>query len=76
MDMNKQIVTEEEFVAFIAENMGEFEPEEPETEAADDDEEDDDYVEEYISEDDIARENGFWVDDDGHWRELDEEDDW
>ena len=35
---------------------------------------DDDYEEEYVSEDDIARENGFWVDDDGHWRELPDED--
>ncbi len=39
----------------------------------DDEEEDDyDYRQDYVSEDDIARENGFWVDDDGHWRELDE----
>ena len=33
-----------------------------------------DYREEYVTEDDIARENGFWVDDDGHWRELPDED--
>ena len=26
--------------------------------------------EDYVSEDDIARENGFYVDDGGHWREL------
>ena len=34
--------------------------------------EDDDYDcrKDYVSEDDIARENGFWVDEDGHWREL------
>ncbi len=38
--------------------------------------EEDDYVEEYVSIDDIARGEGFWIDDDGHWRELDEEDDW
>jgi len=34
------------------------------------DEDDYDYREDYVSEDDIARENGFYVDDDGHWREL------
>ncbi len=38
--------------------------------------EEDDYEEEYVSIDDIARSEGFWIDDDGHWRELDEEDDW
>ena len=37
------------------------------------DDEDDDYPLEYVSEDDIARENGFYVDDDGHWRELPED---
>ncbi len=34
------------------------------------DEDEYDYREDYVSEDDIARENGFWVDEDGHWREL------
>ena len=31
--------------------------------------------EEYFTEDDIARENGCWVDEDGHWQPL-PEDDW
>lgn len=34
------------------------------------DDDDYDYREDYASEDDIARENGFYVDEDGHWREL------
>ena len=37
---------------------------------------DDYYEEEYISIDEIARSEGFWIDDDGHWRELEDEDDW
>ena len=37
---------------------------------------DDDYREEYVSIDDIARGEGFWIDDDGHWRELPDDDDW
>ena len=37
---------------------------------------DEDYKPEYITEEDVARENGFWVDEDGHWRELDEDDEW
>ena len=31
--------------------------------------------EDYFTEDDIARENGCWVDEDGHWQPL-PEDDW
>ena len=41
------------------------------------DEDDDEYYEEeYVSIDDIARSEGFWIDDDGHWRELPDDDDW
>ena len=29
--------------------------------------------EEYVSEEDIAEENGFWIDDDGNWIEIPEE---
>ena len=30
-----------------------------------------------VTEDDIARENGFWVDEDGNWQPLDDDDlDW
>ena len=72
MEMNKQIITEEDLIAFIAEGM---EPIKPEEQAAIDEDEDG-YTEEYVSEDEIARENGFWVDEDGHWRELDEDDIW
>ena len=73
---SRHIITEEDFIVFIAENMDEFEPEAPETENSATVGDDSDYVEEYVSEDDIARENGFWVDEDGHWQELDEDDDW
>ena len=69
METNQEIVTEEDLIAFIAEHMDEFVPEE-------DREDGYDYPEDHVTEDDIARENGFWVDEDGHWRELDEEDDW
>lgn len=31
---------------------------------------------EYISEEDFARGEGFWIDEDGHWVPLDDEDDW
>ena len=41
-----------------------------------DEDEDDDSREEYVSIDDIARSEGFWIDDDGHWRELPDDDDW
>lgn len=37
---------------------------------------DDGCREDRVTEDDVARENGFWVDEDGHWRELDEDDEW
>ena len=36
------------------------------------DEEDDSYE----SEEDVARGEGFYIDDDGEWRPLDDEDDW
>ena len=38
--------------------------------------EEDDYMEEYESIDDIARGEGFWIDDDGHWQELPDDYDW
>jgi len=38
--------------------------------------EDGDYEEEYVSIDDIARGEGFWIDDDGHWQELPDDYDW
>ncbi len=38
--------------------------------------EDEYYEEEYESIDDIARGEGFWIDEDGHWVPLDDEDDW
>ena len=69
MEMNQEIVTEEDLIAFIAGAKVEFVPEEAREEGYD-------YPEDHVTEDDIARENGFWVDEDGHWRELDEEDDW
>ena len=40
------------------------------------DEDDDyDYREDYESEEDLARGEGFWIDDDGHWVPI-EDDDW
>ena len=35
---------------------------------------DDDYKEEYVSEEEIARENGFCLDEDCNWIPMDEED--
>ena len=35
---------------------------------------DDDYEEEYVSEEEIARENGFCLDEDCNWIPIDEED--
>lgn len=72
MDMKYGIITEADLIAFIAESMDEFEPEE----AVEEDESRSDRYdcwEDRVTEDDIARENGFWVDEDGHWQELDEE---
>lgn len=72
MEMKHDIITEEDLIAFIAESMDEFEPED----AVEEDTSQEcryDYWEDRVTEDDIARENGFWVDDDGHWQELDEE---
>lgn len=37
---------------------------------------DDDYEEEYVSEEEIARENGFYLDEDCNWIPMDEEEDW
>ena len=77
MKLEKQIATDEELISFVAENMDEYEPDEPGTEAdASPEDDEEDFYEDHVTEDDIARENGFWVDDDGHWRELDEDDDW
>ena len=80
MEMKYQPGTEEELIAFISESMDPFEADPPAApsnapSAAEDDEEER-WQYEYVSEDEIARENGFWVDEDGHWRELDEEDIW
>ena len=33
---------------------------------------DHEYEPEYVSIEDIARQEGFWIDDDGHWQELNE----
>ena len=65
------IVTEDELTPELREELGI-----DENGNRIDDDDDYDYREEYISEDDIARENGFYVDDDGHWRELPDDDEW
>ena len=44
------------------------------TSSEDEDDDDESWRDEYVSEDDIARENGFWIDDDGHWQPLDDDD--
>ena len=72
MDMNKQIVTKEDLIAFITEGMEPYKPEEQ----AVIDENEDDCIEEYISEEAVARENGCWIDDDGHWIPMEDEYDW
>lgn len=64
-----RIVTEDELTPELREELGIDEN----GNRIDDDE---DYEPEYVSIDDIARENGFWIDDDGHWRELPDDDDW
>ena len=73
MSMNRQIITDDDLIAFIAEGMEEYIPDGLEAESAADTDDEEDYVEEYVTEDDIARENGFWVDEDGHWQELDDD---
>ena len=64
-----RIVTEDELTPELREELGIDEN----GNRIDDDE---DYEPEYVSIDDIARENGFWIDDDGHWQELPDDDDW
>lgn len=32
------------------------------------------YSEDHVTEDDIARENGFWIDDDGDWQDMEDYD--
>ena len=71
MDMNKQIVTEEDLIAFIGEDIEPFKTEE---QAAVTDEDEKDYIPEYVSEEEVARENGCWIDDDGHWIPMDYDD--
>ncbi len=68
MEKNNQKITEELILANMAAALEGFEPD-PDVEAAYDEMEED-----YVTEDDIARENRFWVDDDGHWQELDDDD--
>ena len=63
-------MTEEEEKLFKAimegfeENWKASEAEKPERKAE---------TEEYISIEDIARENGFWIDDDGEWQDIEED---
>ena len=81
MEMKYQPVTEEELIAFISESMDPFEADPPAAagneapEAEDDDDECWRY--EYVSEEEVARENGCWIDDDGHWVPIDDDEyDW
>ena len=65
------IVTEDELTPELREELGI-----DENGDRIDDDDDYDYREEYVTEDDIARENGFYVDEDGHWQELPDDDYW
>ena len=65
------IVTEDELTPELREELGI-----DENGDRIDDDDDYDYLEEYVTEDDIARENGFYVDEDGHWQELPDDDYW
>ena len=65
------IVTEDELTPELREELGIDEN----GDRIDDDDEYD-YREDYVTEDDIARENGFYVDEDGHWQELPDDDYW
>ena len=66
-----RIVTEDELTPELREELGI-----DENGDRIDDDDDYDYREEYVTEDDIARENGFYVDEDGHWQELPDDDYW
>ena len=80
MEMNKQIITEEDLIAFIAEDIGQFKPEEPaKTGSASSwvgDDEDVIWHPDLVTEEAVARENGCWIDDDGHWIPMEDEYDW
>ena len=77
MEMKYQPVTEEDLIAFVSESIDPFEPDPPaaasSASSGAEDDEDESWQYDYVSEDDIARENGFWIDDDGHWQELDDD---
>ncbi len=82
MEMKYQPVTEEELDAIFSRSTGPREAVPPAatssmpSEAEDDEDEDEAWRYEYVSEDDIARENGCWIDDDGHWQPIEDEYDW
>ena len=81
MEMKYQLTTEEDLIAFISDLIEPFRADPPAaagnsvSEAEDD--EDESWRYDYVSEDYIARDNCFGVDEDGHWRELDDDEyDW
>ena len=79
MEMKNQIVTEEDLIAFISEGIEPFKPEEPaETSASSWVKTDEDVIwhPDLVTEEAIARENGCWVDEDGHWQPIEYDDNW
>lgn len=80
MEKKNQIVTEEDLIAFIAEDIEPPKPEKPaktgstsswvkiDGEAV--------WHPDLVTEEAVARENGCWIDDDGHWIPMEDEYDW
>ena len=81
MEMKYQPVTEDKIIAFISESMDPFEADSPaatqSTSPEIKDDEDDGLLYEYVSEEEVALENGCWIDDDGQWVPMDDNElDW
>lgn len=75
MENNSEFSRDMEFIALLMEMAGPQDACMPDS--LEESPEEDGYEEEdRTTEDDIARENGFWVDDDGDWQPLPDDDDW
>ena len=78
MENKYEPVSDEDIIALISESMDSVEEELPDLDSGRSFEDDNNksWRYEYISEEEVARENGCWIDDDGHWIPMEDEYDW
>lgn len=68
MKNNSNIDTEEKLIAAISASIAGTQKEESQLSSNSDD-----YEENFVTEEEIARGNGYWVDEDGDWQEPEED---